>query len=449
MTTAPGLPGSWTTWLFRRVDIPAAYLVLAALAWLCTVVPTLFGTALTAPENRSTLVVSFVAVMLGEIVRVRLVGEREAAPMSVACAFAFVFYTQTPIGNPVTYNAREVVAVCGLAMAFGGYLLHLRRHVVRKDEMAARIISIGVASVVFRDLPLAGGMPLAEWFARHPDQAWLCAAVTATVSVVSLMAYAFTMGTHNAAIADAPVLPSIIAEARALVGLNAALGATGALIAAAALPMGLWALPLFVAPLLFTLFAVGQHAAVRATQRETIRALARVTELAGYTSTGHAERVAELAITVGRDLGMSERDLQTLEYAALLHDLGQVCIVEPLPQGATVLAAPTDQQQIGADSADILGRIGVFPEVARTLRDQATPYRQVREFGQDLPLASRIIKVVNAYDDFVQVLQGKDRQAAAIERMHLGLGYEYDPHVVDALVDALRRRAPQVPAPQR
>ena len=411
MTTAPGLPGSWTTWLFRRVDIPAAYLVLAALAWLCTVVPTLFGTALTAPENRSTLVVSFSAVMLGEIVRVRLVGEREAAPMSVACA--------------------------------------LRRHVVRKDEMAARIISIGVASVVFRDLPLAEGMPLAEWFARHPDQAWLCAAVTATVSVVSLMAYAFTMGTHNAAIADAPVVPSIIAEARALVGLNAALGATGALIAAAALPMGLWALPLFVAPLLFTLFAVGQHAAVRATQRETIRALARVTELAGYTSTGHAERVAELAITVGRDLGMSERDLQTLEYAALLHDLGQVCIVEPLPQGATVLAAPTDQQQIGADSADILGRIGVFPEVARTLRDQATPYRQVREFGQDLPLASRIIKVVNAYDDFVQVLQGKDRQAAAIERMHLGLGYEYDPHVVDALVDALRRGAPQVPAPQR
>ena len=51
--------------------------------------------------------------------------------------------------------------------------------------------------------------------------------------------------------------------------------------------------------------------------------------------------------------------------------------------------------------------------------------------------------------DIVQVLQGKDRQAAAIERMHLGLGYEYDPHVVDALVDALRRRAPQVPAPQR
>ncbi len=150
--------------------------------------------------------------------------------------------------------------------------------------------------------------------------------------------------------------------------------------------------------------------------------------------------MAGLSVIVGRDLGMSERELQTLEYAALLHDLGQVCILEPLPQGATVLAAPTDQQQIGADGADILGRIGVFPEGARALRDQATPYRQVREFGQDLPLPSRIIKVVNAYDDFVHVLPSQDPQAAAIERMHLGLGYEYDPHIVDALVEVLRRR---------
>ena len=415
MTITPPPAESGAIWLFRRVDIPATYLILASLAWVCTVVPTIFASALTAPENRSTLVVSFVAVLLGELVRVRLVGEREAAPMSVACAFAFVFYTQSPHGNPVTYNAREVVAVCGLAMAVGGFILSRRGHPVRMDELAARIISIGVASVVFRDLPLADRLPLAEWFSRHPDQAWLCAAVTATVSVVSLMVYAFTMGTHNAALALAPVLPSTLAEARALVGLNTALGATGALIAAAALPMGLWALPLFVAPLMFTLFAVGQHAQVRATQRETIRALAKVPELAGYTSMGHAERVAGLSVIVGRDLGMSER-------------------------GATVLAAPTDQQQIGADGADILGRIGVFPEVARALRDQATPYRQVREFGQDLPLPSRIIKVVNAYDDFVHVLPSQDPQAAAIERMHLGLGYEYDPHIVDALVEVLRRR---------
>ena len=36
---------------------------------------------------------------------------------------------------------------------------------------------------------------------------------------------------------------------------------------------------------------------------------------------------------------------------------------------------------------------------ARILEHQTTPYRQVRELGEEIPLTSRIIKVVNAYED--------------------------------------------------
>jgi hypothetical protein len=432
---------SWTGWIFRRVDLPLAYLVFAVLAWLSTAVPTAFGGTVWRPENRTAFIVSFLAIGLGELVRIRVVGEREAAPMSVACSYAFAFFTQVPSGNAVSYTGREVVAISGLAMACGVTVLFVRGQRVRTDELSARLISLGVAAVVFRDLPLAGGQSCAEWFARQPDMAWLSAVVMVTVSVFSLMIYATTLGTHNAARRFAPLLPSILAEVRALGGLNTALGATGTLIAVAAVPMGMFAVPQFLIPLMLTLIAVGQHASVRATQRETIRALSRVTELAGYTPAGHAARVAELCVAVGREMGMSERDLQGIEYAALLHDLGQVCIVEPLPNGATVLAAPADQDQIGADSADLLLKAGVFPAVAATLRNQATPYRQVREFGEDIPLASRVLKVVNAYDDFVHLLTSTNRQAAAIERIHLGLGYEYDPRVVDALVDVLRHRS--------
>lgn len=430
-----------TGWILRRVDLPLAYLVFAVLGWLATAVPMVFGDVLWRPENRTTFIVSFMAIGLGELVRVRVVGEREAAPMSVACSYAFAFFTQVPAGNTVSYGAREVVAVSGLAMASGAALLALRGQRVRTDDLAARLISLGVAAVFFRDLPLADGQAPAAWFAAQPDMAWLSAVVMVTVSVLALMIYASTMGTHNASRRYAPLSPSIFAEVRALVGLNTALGATGTLIAVAAVPMGMFAVPQFLIPLMLTLVAVGQHASVRATQRETIRALSRVTEVAGYTAPGHAARVADLCVAVGRDLGMSERDLQVLEYAALLHDLGQVCIVEPLPNGATVLAAPADQAQIGEDSAELLIRAGVFPVVATTLRSQATPYRQVREFGEDLPLASRVLKVVNAYDDFVHLLTNPNRTAAAIERIHLGLGYEYDPRVVDALVDVLRRRS--------
>ena len=68
----------------------------------------------------------------------------------------------------------------------------------------------------------------------------------------------------------------------------------------------------------------------------------------------------------------------------------------------------------------------MLDNVARILEAQTTPYRQVREFGEDLPMASRIIKVANAYDDLPARPEACPR-AAAMERIHLGLGYEYDP----------------------
>jgi response regulator RpfG family c-di-GMP phosphodiesterase len=141
---------------------------------------------------------------------------------------------------------------------------------------------------------------------------------------------------------------------------------------------------------------------------------------------------------------MGQRELTDLEYAALLHDLGQVALRAPIPQGATVMAAPADQQRIAHDGAEIVRTTGVLDSVATILEAQTTPYRQVREFGQDLPMSSRIIKVANAYDDLCAPNGNDDR---AMERIHLGLGYEYDPRVVDSLTRVLERRRGRTPLP--
>ena len=66
-----------------------------------------------------------------------------------------------------------------------------------------------------------------------------------------------------------------------------------------------------------------------------------------------------------------------------------------------------------------------------------TPYRQRHERGQDLPVEARIVKVVNAFDDLTEGAQGRRVTELALERLHLGLGYEYDPEVVQALEEVL------------
>ena len=176
--------------------------------------------------------------------------------------------------------------------------------------------------------------------------------------------------------------------------------------------MGGWALPVFVVPLLLTQFSFRRYAAIRASSLQTIRALSRVTELGGYTETGHSRRVSELSVAVGRELGMSDADLLDLEYAALMHDIGQLSLTEPIPGGATVVAAPADQRRIAALGAEVIRQTGVLDAVATIVDSRPSPTAgRTRRSDPTVPLASRIIKAVNAYDDLVGESYETDRAA--------------------------------------
>ena len=75
----------------------------------------------------------------------------------------------------------------------------------------------------------------------------------------------------------------------------------------------------------------------------------------------------------------------------------------------------------------------IAPGLEEVLAAVHEPYRQQLEIGRDLPVEARIIKVVNAYDDLTEGAHGQRVVNLALERLHLGLGYEYDPEVVEAL----------------
>jgi hypothetical protein len=382
--------------------------------------------------------VFFVAIVIGEMFRVTLPGSRHTAPMATAAALAFAMTVDSPNATSSEgYEGALVVAVTAVAMAVGSIPNVLRGRPVRLPELANRLIGIAVAALLFRWVPISQGRDVLDLAANWPP--YFLALVMVLVSALALTTQVFLLAFVRAGRSHAPFARTLEDEFRAAFGLTAALSATGALIALAERPLGIVAIPLFLFPLVLTQFAVRRHSTIRLTYRQTIRTLSRLTEFAGYTEPGHASRVAALAKAMGHELGMSERDVVDLEYAALLHDIGQVSLTEPIPGGATVLAAPADQRRIAHDGAEIVRQTGVLDNVALILEAQTTSYRQVRELGEDLPMSSRIIKVCNAYDDLTG--QGADaaQRNAAIERIHLGLGYEYDPRVVDALIHVLAR----------
>ncbi len=424
----------------RTVVLDARWVAVAAAAVVLGVALTSRPTDLVAVADEPVFVLVFVvSIALGEVVRLAVPGRPEVAPVAMAAALALVLTDRGLAGRPGPVTLGTVLVLVAAGLVAGGALRRLSGRRARPADIASRFLAVTGAALLHRSV-VAGGRSLADLQGDLDDRRWAVALVMLVVSAVAalleLVLTAMCRSEREHAPAWATVKDAVVTGILA----SLALLSSGPLIALAERALGVAAVPLFLIPMVFTLFAVRRYTNIRVTYRETILALSRLTDIAGQTRTLHASRVAKLAVRMGRDLGMTQREVADLEYAALLHDLGQVALRDPIPGGATVLAAPGDQLRIAHDGARIVRATGVLAVVADAIDEQTRPFRETRELGRPLPLAARIIKVANAYDDFLGDGVEEADSEGALERIHLGLGYEYDPLVVDSLTRVLRRR---------
>ena len=389
------------------------------------------------PPKQVGIAIAFGLFMtVGELFRVTLPGDREAAPIGVAAALAYALLGRFD-GEPTTQTAWNVVAVAAIASLLGALPHIAAGRPLRLDAVARRLLTVGLAAAIFRPLVDPGGR--LTWLTDGMHNSLLALLMLGVVALVGLfdtLVAAFVRADRD----RAPFGVSFRSELAALFGLSSAIGATGALIALAAQIMGFWAIPVFIGPLLLTQFAFRRYARIRQTYDQTVRSLSRVTEVAGYTETGHSTRVDELAMAVGLELGLSDTELEDLRYAALMHDLGQLSLDEPIPGGATLFISHEAQRAIAERGGQVIRQTGVLDRVAVIVERQADPYRHPHEsVDSTLPLASRIIRAVNDYDDTVGDARESSRRLEALERLRLSMAYDYDPRVVDTLARVVER----------
>ncbi|MEV7026282.1 HD domain-containing phosphohydrolase [Kitasatospora sp. NPDC093558] len=447
-------------WAAHAVRVAAAGLLAVALA----------AVAERGVEQPRVALAFTALIALGECVRITLPGDREQAPIGAAGALAYALLGPLR-GLPTAHGTLQVVAVTGVGLLLswlpGLALPHPGRphrrppwaDPVRRDSAARRLLGVGFAAAVFQPLYNSG---LVDRFS--PDGpaygvfltavAALAALCDATLAALLRRDWARARGPKggrktgrrtgqrsgqrsgprsglrfSAALED---------ELHALFGIGSAIVATGMLVSLAAGEVGLWALPLFCTPLLLAQVSFRRAAAVRATTGQTIASLARATEVAGYTPHGHARRVADTACALGRELGLGTRELALLEYAALMHDVGQLSLVEPVPDGATALLPCAEQQRIARLGSEVISRTGVPRQVAEQVARLADPFPGPAGGDGSVPLAARIIRVANAHDDLLTAARGRGVGEAvgrleALEVLRLGRGRVYDARVVDAL----------------
>ena len=394
------------------------------------VIASVAQTAVVGVRDMHAAVAFGALIAFGELLRLNLPGDREAAPIATAGALAYALLLR--IGdNQARHSPQQVIAVAAIGMIIGA-LPHLAvGRPARLSAMSGRLLAVACAAALFR--PLANASMIgSQWWSELPVMlslvivAWLVEAVIAALIRTDALRARFGV--------------ALLDELRVQLPVGAAVGASALLIAFAAEVMGLAAVAVFAAPLLVTQVALRRYTGIRATYLQTVRALARVTEIGGYVEPGHSARVSRLAVAIGRELGMPEPALLELEYAALMHDIGQLSLRDPIPGGATVLVVREEQRRIAEYGAEVIQQARVLDSVADIVRRQSDPCRPA-DRGQEPPLSSRIIRAANAFDDLVGSSVEPSRAAAAVQRLRLDTAAEYDPQVVEALSRLLGRRS--------
>ena len=174
----------------------------------------------------------------------------------------------------------------------------------------------------------------------------------------------------------------------------------------------------------------------------TLEGWSKAMELRDKLSTGHTRQMADMAIQIGRDLGLSDDDLVNLRRGALLHDIGKLAI----PDSILLKPGPlTEEEWQVVHQHPIYAQemLASIPFLRQALdipyfhheRWDGSGYPQGLK-GENIPFAARIFSVVDVWDALTsnRPYRGRWSHAKAKTYLREQAGVLFDPRVVEAFL---------------
>ncbi|MGC5584256.1 HD-GYP domain-containing protein [Ornithinimicrobium sp. W1679] len=383
--------------------------------------------------------VALAIMILGEAWRVAVPGAVRDAPLAQATGIAVAVSTAWPATGSPPVGLGGLVGPSGLAVAAVLVVAAVHRSTSSLGADLSRALGTVLVAGTLARVAGPGGETLLERAAEPGVGSGLVALLLLAVAVVTVAVPILARSTVRARVEPVSVLAELTTDLGRHGPLALATASTAAVMALSLQVLGPVALVLFLVPLGVLQTAVTRQRRIRAAQRQTLFALARLTDQAGLTARGHAHRVATLAVPVAREVGVPDAELRDVEAVALLHDVGQVGLRRPVPGGATVEVSARDQRRIASTGAAILARTAELSRLAATVADVGLPHHRAVLRG-DVPPAARVVRAVSAYDDLTHQGPGGSDPTDALARLLRNTPHEYDPEVVAALLRHLVRR---------
>jgi putative nucleotidyltransferase with HDIG domain len=184
---------------------------------------------------------------------------------------------------------------------------------------------------------------------------------------------------------------------------------------------------------------------LRERSRAAMEGLAATVDARDAYTAGHSRRVRSISLAIGEELGLTAEEMEVLEQAALLHDIGKIAIPDAIllkpgrlePEEWKVMRSHAEE------GARIIARLGFVEPVVPVIRHHherldGSGYPDGLR-GEEIPLLARIVHVADALDSMIttRVYRPRVDAVAAVAEIRSATGSQFCPAVVAAFERAL------------
>ncbi|MBV9478654.1 MAG: HD domain-containing protein [Acidobacteria bacterium] len=179
----------------------------------------------------------------------------------------------------------------------------------------------------------------------------------------------------------------------------------------------------------------------------SVRMLAAAIDAKDPYTRGHSERVARYSIGIGKNLGLPDKEMRDLRISALLHDVGKIGIDDRILRKPGALSDDEFDimKQHPAKGAAIMAGVAQLIDIIPGMKYHHEKwsgggYPDGLE-GEQIPVQARIVAIADTFDAMTtnRPYQKAMELGYVVEKIKSFAGTRFDPRVVEAFVQAVKR----------
>ncbi len=220
---------------------------------------------------------------------------------------------------------------------------------------------------------------------------------------------------------------------------------TTALLLTVLYSISVWHIFLGIIPLVLVHVSFRSYLSLQTEARKTFEKISRILDERDHYTAVHSQSVAKLAVKIGQQMGLPEGELEKIDIAAKVHDIGKIAVPDSilLKPGSLSNEEWVTMKKHPVISAELIEGLSIYSHVADAVRHEhehwdGSGYPDGLK-GEDIPLLSRIITAADVYDALStdRPYRKAYSKEKSIDIIKASSGKVLDPEVAKALEKAL------------